>query len=54
MLLGLGAVLAVANLTGAVVGARMAVERGSAFVRRVFLLVVAVLVVTLAARLAVS
>ena len=54
VLLGLGAVLAVANLTGAVVGARVAVERGSAFVRRVFLLVVAVLVVTLAARLAVS
>ena len=48
VLLGLGAVLAVANLTGAVVGARMAVERGSAFVRRVFLVVVAVLVVTLA------
>jgi uncharacterized protein len=52
VLLGLGAVLAVANLTGAVVGARMAVERGSAFVRRVFLVVVAVLVVTLAVRLA--
>jgi uncharacterized protein len=45
-------VLAVANLTGAVVGARMAVERGSVFVRRVFLVVVAVLVVTLAVRLA--
>jgi uncharacterized protein len=52
VLLGLGAVLAVANLTGAVVGARMAVERGSAFVRRVFLVVVAVLVLTLAVRLA--
>jgi uncharacterized membrane protein YfcA len=52
VLLGLGAVLAVANLTGAVVGARMAVERGSAFVRRVFLVVVAVLVATLAIRLA--
>ena len=54
VLLGLGAVLAVANVTGAVVGARLAVERGSGFVRRVFLLVVAVLVVTLAVRLAVS
>jgi uncharacterized membrane protein YfcA len=54
VLLGLGAVLAVANLTGAVVGARAAVERGSGFVRRVFLLVVAALVVTLAVRLAVS
>jgi uncharacterized protein len=54
VLLGLGAVLAVANLMGAVVGARLAVERGSGFVRRVFLLVVAVLVVTLAVRLTVS
>jgi uncharacterized membrane protein YfcA len=52
VLLGLGAVLAVANLTGAVVGARMAVERGSSFVRQVFLVVVAVLVATLAVRLA--
>ena len=52
VLLGLGAVLAVANLAGAVVGARLAVTRGSAFVRKVFLLVVAVLVVTLAVRLA--
>ena len=54
VLLGLGAVLAVANLAGAVLGARLAVRRGSAFVRRVFLLVVVVLVVTLAARLATS
>ena len=54
VLLGLGAVLAVANVAGAVVGARMAVERGSGFVRRVFLVVVAVLVVTLAVRLAVA
>jgi uncharacterized membrane protein YfcA len=54
VLLGLGAVLALANLTGAVLGARLAVERGSGFVRRVFLLVVAVLVVTLTVRLAVT
>jgi hypothetical protein len=54
VLLGLGAVLAVANLVGAVIGARMAVERGSGFVRRVFLVVVGVLVVTLAVRLATS
>jgi uncharacterized membrane protein YfcA len=54
VLLGLGAVLAAANLVGAVVGARLAVERGSGFVRRVFLLVVAVLVATLAVRLTVS
>ena len=52
VLLGLGAVLAVANLCGAVLGARLAVARGSGFVRRVFLVVVAVLVVTLAVRLA--
>jgi uncharacterized protein len=52
VLLGLGAVLAVANLTGAVLGARVAVKRGSGFVRRVFLVVVAVLVLTLAVRLA--
>jgi uncharacterized membrane protein YfcA len=51
VLLGLGAVLAVANLAGAVVGARLAVRRGSGFVRQVFLVVVAVLVVTLAIRL---
>jgi uncharacterized membrane protein YfcA len=51
VLLGLGAVMAVANLVGAVIGARVAVARGSGFVRRVFLLVVAVLVVTLAVRL---
>jgi uncharacterized membrane protein YfcA len=51
VLLGLGAVLAVANLLGAVLGARLAVSRGSGFVRRVFLAVVAVLVVTLAVRL---
>ena len=37
VLLGLGAVLAVANLAGAVLGARVAVRRGSGFVRRVFL-----------------
>jgi len=54
VLLGLGAVLALANLAGAVLGARLAVERGSGFVRRVFLLVVAVLVVTLTVRLAVT
>jgi uncharacterized protein len=52
VLLGLGAVMAVANLAGAVLGARLAIARGSGFVRRVFLLVVTVLVVTLAVRLA--
>lgn len=51
VLLGLGAVMAAANLAGSVLGARLAVRRGSTFVRRVFLAVVAVLVLTLAARL---
>jgi uncharacterized protein len=51
VLLGLGAAMAVANLAGSVVGARLAVRRGSGFVRRVFLAVVAALVLTLAARL---
>jgi uncharacterized membrane protein YfcA len=51
VLLGLGAVLAVANLAGAVIGARVAVSRGSGFVRKVFLVVVAVLVLTLTVRL---
>jgi uncharacterized membrane protein YfcA len=51
VLLGLGAVMAVANLAGSVLGARLAVAYGSAFVRRVFLLVVAALVLTLGTRL---
>lgn len=51
VLVGLGAVLAVANVAGSVLGARLAVARGSVFVRRVFLGVVAVLVVTLTVRL---
>jgi uncharacterized membrane protein YfcA len=54
VLVGLGAVLAVANVAGSVLGARVAVARGSAFVRRVFLGVVAVLIVTLAVRLVAS
>ncbi len=51
VLLGLGAAMAVANLAGSVLGARLAVRHGSAFVRRVFLAVVAALLVTLAVRL---
>jgi uncharacterized membrane protein YfcA len=47
VLWGLGLVLAVCNLGGAVFGARLAVRRGSAFVRRVFLTVVVALVVSL-------
>ena len=48
VLYGLGAAMALANLAGSLCGARLALARGSGFVRRVFLLVVAVLVVGLA------
>jgi len=51
VLLGLGAAMAAANLAGSVLGARLAVRRGSVFVRRVFLAVVAALVLSLAGRL---
>ena len=37
-----------ANLVGGLLGARMAISRGNAFVRRVFLLVLAGLIVRLA------
>ncbi|MBP2334227.1 putative membrane protein YfcA [Saccharothrix coeruleofusca] len=47
VLWGLGLLLAVCNTTGAVFGARLAVRRGSRFVRRVFLTVVVALVVSL-------
>ena len=48
---GLALAMAAANLLGATLGARVAVRRGSVFVRRVFLVVVAVLVVSLAVQL---
>ncbi len=51
---GLGLAMATANLLGATVGARVAIRRGSAFVRRVFLAVAAVLVVSLAVQLLTS
>jgi uncharacterized membrane protein YfcA len=54
VLWGLGIVLAVCNLTGAVFGARLAVRRGSSFVRRVFLTVVVALVVSLGWKAAVG
>lgn len=54
VLLGLGAAMAAANVVGSVLGARLAVRRGSVFVRRVFLGVVAALVLTLAGRLLLS
>ena len=47
VLWALGAVMAVANLVGGVVGARTAIARGSPFVRVVFLAVVAVLILRL-------
>jgi uncharacterized membrane protein YfcA len=47
VLWGLGAAMAVCNLAGSQVGARLAIRRGSAWVRRVFLVVVAALILRL-------
>lgn len=47
VLWGLGLVMGACNLAGGIVGARTAVARGSAFVRAVFLVVVAVLIARL-------
>lgn len=47
LLLGMGAVLALANLGGGLLGARMAVRGGNAFVRRAFLAVMGIMVVWL-------
>jgi uncharacterized protein len=47
VLWGLGAAMALCNLAGSQVGARLAVRRGSAWVRRVFVVVVGALVVRL-------
>lgn len=44
----LGAAMAASNLAGSQVGARLAIRRGSAWVRRVFLVVVSALVLRLA------
>jgi uncharacterized membrane protein YfcA len=44
----LGIAMAVCNVVGAQLGARLAIRRGSAWVRRVFLVVVAALIVRLA------
>ena len=44
----LGAAMATANLAGSQVGARLAVRRGSAWIRRVFIVVVGALVLRLA------
>lgn len=48
ILWGLAALMGVANLAGALVGSRMALRRGNAFVRRVFLAVVVLLGLKLA------
>ena len=48
VLWGLGLLMAASNLLGSQVGARLAIRRGSAWVRRVFLVVVSALVVRLA------
>jgi len=54
VLFGLGTVMAVCNVAGSLVGTRLAVRRGSAFVRVVFLWLVAGLVVSLAVKLAIA
>lgn len=48
VLWGLGAAMAVSNLLGSQIGTRLALRRGSAWVRRVFLVVVSALIVRLA------
>jgi uncharacterized membrane protein YfcA len=48
VLWGLGAAMAASNLAGSQVGTRLAIRRGSAWVRRVFVVVVAVLIARLA------
>jgi len=48
VLWGVGAVMAVANLTGGGIGARMALRHGNGFVRRVFLVTVSALALKLA------
>jgi uncharacterized membrane protein YfcA len=48
VLWALGAAMAMANLAGSQVGARLAIRRGSAWVRRVFVVVVSALVLRLA------
>lgn len=47
LLLALGVIMAVANVAGGLVGARMALARGNRFIRRVFLLVISLLAVKL-------
>ncbi len=51
VLLGLGLVMAASNVAGSLTGARIAVKRGSRFVRAVFLVVVTALIASLAVKL---
>jgi uncharacterized membrane protein YfcA len=44
----LGLIMGLANVTGAIVGARMAVRRGSGFVRKIFIVAIAILATKLA------
>jgi len=44
----LGAMMAVANLSGAILGSRMAIRHGAGFVRKMFLFVVSALVLKMA------
>lgn len=48
LLVAVGLVMACANLTGGAIGSRMALRHGSGFIRRVFLGVLAILIVKLA------
>jgi hypothetical protein len=48
VLIGLGLIMAGCNVAGALVGARMAVHRGSGFVRRVFLVVLCFMIARMA------
>ena len=54
VLWGLGLTMGAANLVGGFLGARMAIRRGNAFVRRVFLVVLAGLIVKLSYDVVVS
>lgn len=54
VLLGLGLVMAACNIAGSVIGAKTATKRGSTWVRKVFLVVVAALVVSLVVKLLTS
>jgi uncharacterized membrane protein YfcA len=49
---GLAIVMALCNLTGALVGTALATTRGSVFIRKVFFGVVSLLIVSVASKLA--